>query len=123
MTEQIKVFGGIISPGPALVLAELHIENPVQPVFDSPMTAFCLQYLLCSQSFAAVNEVVRLVRNRPVLLYPAKDHTDPVQFAPLFLAVQPTDVLTNINSVQFTGFFFLDPRDLGVALRSLPLRK
>jgi hypothetical protein len=39
----------------------LHIQDPMEFVFDAPVAAFRLQYLCSCHSFAAIDEVVCLL--------------------------------------------------------------
>ena len=38
-TRQGQVFGGVVLPGPAGILAELHVQDPVLLIFDPSMAA------------------------------------------------------------------------------------
>ena len=67
MPDDVSVFGGIARSGPALSLKELHIQYPVQLIFNSPTAALCLQNLTCRHSFAAVNEIMRLLWDVSIL--------------------------------------------------------
>ena len=61
MAEDIQIFSGIVSSGPAFILTELHIQNPMEFVFNAPVATFSLQYLCSRHSFAAIDEVVCLL--------------------------------------------------------------
>ena len=61
MAEDIQIFSGVVSSGPAFILTELHIQDPMEFVFDAPVAAFRLQYLCSCHSFAAIDEVVCLL--------------------------------------------------------------
>ena len=67
MPDDVSVFGGIARSGPALSLKELHIQYPVQLIFNSPKAALCFQNLTCRHSFAAVNEIMRLLWDVSIL--------------------------------------------------------
>lgn len=67
MPDDVSVFGGIARSGPALSLKELHIQYPVQLIFNSPKAALCLQNLTCRHSFAAKNEIMRLLWDVSIL--------------------------------------------------------
>jgi len=56
LPENIEVFGGIFSSRAAIVLAENHVESPMEAVFGRPMTALALCELLRSHIFDAVYE-------------------------------------------------------------------
>ena len=43
MAEDIQIFSGVVSSGPAFILTELHIQNPMELVFNTPVAAFCFQ--------------------------------------------------------------------------------
>ncbi len=49
----------IVRSDPALILAELHIQYPVELISNSPTTALGFQNLTCSHAFATVGEVMR----------------------------------------------------------------
>ena len=61
MAEDIQIFSRIVSSGPAFILTELHIQAPMEFVFNASVAAFSLQYLRSRHSFAAIDEVVRLL--------------------------------------------------------------
>ena len=78
MAEDIQIFSGIVSSGPVFILTELHIQDPMEFVFDTPVAAFRLQYLHSRHSFAAIDEVVCLLWFLPVFLCFRENNADPL---------------------------------------------
>ena len=97
LTRYAKIFGGIVRSNPAFILPELHVQYPVQLIFNGPMAAFGFQNLTCSHAFPAINEIMRLFWNLSCLLYLAENNAYPGQAAPFFTVLQPPNVLADIT--------------------------
>lgn len=89
MVEDIQIFSGIVSSGPAFILTELHIQDPMELVFNTPMAAFSFQYLRSCHSFAAIDEVVCPLWFLPVFLCFRENNADPLQIRPFLSPLQP----------------------------------
>src|SRR5262245_11368669 len=90
--EHRQVLSRVAGPGPALVLAEHHVQDPVQPVLDAPVPPDRGGELPRADGGAA-DEVVPLLAVRPFDPALAVDHHHRLEVLPLALGPQPLRVV------------------------------
>ena len=87
-----EVEGRVVGPHAAFVVAENHVEHPVEAVFDHPMTADHRSHSVGEQGQRGDVEA-RLGLRLAIGFAFALDHDDRLQARPLVAVLQPADVV------------------------------
>ena len=89
-----EVCGGMVCSQAALVIAEDHVEHPVEAVFDGPMVADERANQIGDENQRG-NVETRLAFDLAAGLTGALDHDDTLEARPLMAFLKPVDIVDN----------------------------